>query len=143
MAKVVEAEAVEKVIREYLEAKGYKLSPPKRRGQTGPDIVARHNKSTYFVEIIGFQEVPSIRSREFYEAFFRVISRDRDNPADDVLVLGLPKRFKDGMRQRKQQYSIAWEKLGKTFSNLWLWYVDTELNGIEEYPWSNPVDEHR
>jgi hypothetical protein len=140
MAKTVEAKAVEKAIRRYLEAKGYVLSPPKGHGQTGPDIVARHKMSTYFVEIIGFQEVPSIRSREFYEAFFRVISRDRDNPADDVLVLALPKRFKDGMRQRKQQYPKAWEKLGKTFSNLWLWYVDTELNVIEEYPWSNPID---
>jgi hypothetical protein len=140
MAKIVEAAAVEKVIRRYLEVKGYTLSPPKKRGQTGPDIVARHDRSTYFVEVIGFQEVPPIRSREFYEAFFRVISRDRDNLADDILVLGLPKRFKDGMRQRKQQYPKAWEKLGKTFPNLWLWYVDIELDTVEEYLWSSPFD---
>jgi len=140
MAKTVEAKAVEKVIRKYLEGKGCSLSSPKKHGQTGPDIVARHDETTYFMEIIGFQEVAPIRSREFYEAFFRIISRDRDNPTDDVLVLGLPKRFKNGMRQRKQQYPMAWEKLGKTFPNLWIWYVDTYLNTVEEYPWANPFD---
>lgn len=140
MAKAVEAKAVERAIHRYLEAKGYVLSPGKRHGQTGPDIMAKHNMSTFFVEVIGFREIPSMRSREFYEAFFPVISRDRDNPANDVLVLALPKRFQDGTGQRKQQYTIAWEKLGKTFSNLWLWYVDTELNTREEYPWSDPVD---
>ena len=139
MAKLVEARGVEEVIRRYLEGKGCTLSPAKKRGQTGADITATRGVSTWFVEVIGFQSHPPIRSREFYEAFFRVISRDRDNP-DDVLVLGLPNRFKDGMRQRKQQYSVAWRKLGKAFLNLRLWYVDTEENTVEEYPWSNPFD---
>jgi len=140
MAKSVTANAVEQVIRRYLEGKGCTLSHPKKRGQTGPDIVARHGKYTWFVEVIGFQEKPWIRSREFYEAFFRIISRDRDNPADDTLVLGLPKRFKDGMRQRKQQYPVAWEKLSKAFPNLRVWYADTTQNTIEEYPFVTPFD---
>jgi len=135
MAKLVEARDVEQVIRRYLEGKRCTLSPSKKRGQTGPDIIARHSKSTWFVEVIGFQSHPPTRSREFYEAFFRVISRDRDN-LDDVLVLSLPKRFKDGMKQRKQQYPAAWEKLGKAFPNLRIWYVDTEQNIVEEYTWS-------
>lgn len=63
MAKSVEARDVDQVIRRYLESKGYELSSPKERGETGPDIVARHGKSTLFVEVIGFQEVPPIRSR--------------------------------------------------------------------------------
>jgi len=139
MAKLVEAEAVEQVIRRYLEGKGYALSPRKKRGQTGADIIARYDKSTLFVEVIGFQSKPPTRSREFYEAFFRVISRDRGNP-DDILIVGLPMRFKDGMRQRKQQYPVAWEKLGKAFPNIRLWYVDTEQDTLEEYFWSNPFD---
>ena len=139
MAKLVEARDVEQVIRRYLEGKRCTLSPPKKRGQTGADITARHGKSTWFVEVVGFQSHPPTRSREFYEAFFRVISRDRDN-LDDVLVLGLPKRFKNGMRQRKQQYPAAWEKIGKAFPNLRIWYVDTVQNIVKEYPWSSPFD---
>jgi len=139
MAKLVEARDVEQVIRRYLEGKGCTLSPRKKRGQTGADIIARYDKSTWFVEVIGFQSHPPTRSREFYEAFFRVVSRDRGNP-DDILIVGLPKRFKDGMRQRKQQYPVAWEKLGKAFPNLRLWYVGTEQDTLEEYSWSNPFD---
>jgi hypothetical protein len=137
MPKLVEANDVEQVVRRYLGSKGCILSPHKEHGQTGVDIVARHGKSTWFVEVIGFQSHPPIRSREFYEAFFRVISRDRDNP-DHILVLALPKRFKNGMSQRKQQYPVAWGKLGGAFPNLRLWYVDTEHNTVEEYLWSDP-----
>lgn len=140
MAKLVEAEAVEQVIRRYLEGKGCTLSPPKKRGQTGPDILAKGGKFTYFVEVIGFQEHPPTRSREFFEAFFRVISRDRKNASNDILVLGIPKRFKDGMKQRKQQYRVAWGKLAKAFPNLWVWYVDTEQKTVEKYTWLTPFD---
>jgi hypothetical protein len=139
LAKTIEANKVEQVIRKYLEDKGCHLSTPKKSGETGPDIVAKSGKSTWFVEVIGFQEKPWIRSREFYEAFFRIISRDRGNPNDN-LVLVLPKRFKNGMRQRKLQYPVAWGKLGKAFPNLRLWYVDTEQDTLEEYSWSNPFD---
>ena len=137
MAKLTKSLEVERVVRKYLEDKGCSISSYKRKGETGPDIKATRGKYTWFVEAIGFEERPWIRSREFYEAFFRVISRDRDNP-DDVLVLALPKRFKNGMRQRKQQYPIAWEKLGKAFPNLGFWYVDTQSNIVDEYSWSNP-----
>jgi len=139
MAKLVEAADVERVIRKYLRDSGYSLSSPRTYGQTGVDITAKRDQSTCFVEIIGFQSHPPTRSREFYEAFFRVISRDRNNLCD-VLVLALPRRFKDGMRQRKQQYSVAWGKLGNAFPNLRLWYVDTEKDIVEEYPWANPHD---
>jgi len=139
MPKLVEAKDVELVIRRYLEMRGCTLSPRKGRGQTGADITAKCGKVTWFVEVIGFQSHPPTRSREFYEAFFRVISRDRGNP-DDVLVIGLPKRFKDGMKQRKEQYPVSWEKLGKAFPNLRLWYVDVERDTLEECSWSAPFD---
>jgi hypothetical protein len=139
LAKSIEAIKVEQVVRRYLEDRGSHLSSPKKSGETGPDIVAKSGKSTWFVEVIGFQEKPWIRSREFYEAFFRIISRDRGNPTDS-LVLALPKRFKAGMRQRTKQYPVAWEKLGKAFPNLSIWYVDTQQDTLEKYSWSVPFD---
>jgi hypothetical protein len=137
MAKLIEAKQVDQVIRRYLQEKGCMLSYPKKSGETGVDITATCGKSTWLIEVIGFQSHPPTRSREFYEAFFRVISRDKGNP-DDVLAIGLPKRFKDGMRQRKKQYAGAWLKLGRAFPTLRLWYVDTENSKVEEYPWSDP-----
>lgn len=139
MAKLIAARQVEQVIRNYLQINGCALSSTKKPGETGADITARKGKHTWFVEVIGFESNPPTRSRDFYEAFFRVISRDRHN-RNDTLVIGLPKRFKNGMRQRKRQYPVAWEELGGIFPNLKLWYVDTQQSTLEEYPWSKPFD---
>lgn len=76
LAKSVEASKVEQLIRKYLEDRECQLSTPKKSGETGPDTAAKSGKSTWFVEVIGFQESLWIFSREFYEAFFRIISRD-------------------------------------------------------------------
>lgn len=139
MPELVTAGEVEEVIRKHLGELECKMSSVKKWGETGADIIATRDESTWYIEVIGFHSNKSVRSRKFYEAFFRVISRDRNNP-NDFLIIGLPMRFKDGMRQRKQQYSVAWEKLGKAFPNLRLWYVDTEQDTLEEYFWSNPFD---
>jgi len=139
MAKLTKSLEVEQVVRKYLEDKGCSISSYKRKGETGPDIKATRGKYTWFVEAIGFEEHPWIRSREFYEAFFRVISRDT-NSSNETLVLALPRRFKDGMRQRTRNYPVAWAKLGRTFSNLRIWYVDTEEGTVEEYQWATPFD---
>ena len=139
MPELVTAGEVEEVIRKHLGELECKMSSVKKWGETGADIIATRDESTWYIEVIGFHSNTSVRSRKFYEAFFRVISRDRNNP-NDFLIIGLPMRFKDGMRQRKQQYSVAWEKLGKAFPNLRLWYVDTEQDTLEEYFWSNPFD---
>lgn len=139
MPELVTAAEVEEVIRKHLGELECKMSSVKKWGETGADIIATRDESTWYIEVIGFHSNKSARSRKFYEAFFRVISRDRSNP-NDSLIIGLPMRFKDGMRQRKQQYPVAWEKLGKAFPNLRLWYVDTEQDTLEEYSWSNPFD---
>lgn len=139
MAKSVKAKDIEQVIRGYLQEQGCALSVPKKRGQTGVDIAARRGEYTWLIEVIGFQDHPPTRSREFYEGFFRVISRDRGNP-NDILVLGLPLRFRNGMKQRKLHYGVAWDKIGKAFPNLKIWYVDTEHKTVKEYPWHCPSD---
>ncbi|RPJ62522.1 MAG: hypothetical protein EHM12_04440 [Dehalococcoidia bacterium] len=139
MGKLIEANLVEQTVRRYLQSQGYALNLPRKKGETGVDITSAQGNTNWLIEVIGFQSHPPIRSREFYEAFFRVISRDR-GISSDVLVIALPIRFKDGMKQRQQQYPVAWGKLAAIFPNLYLWYVDTEKDTIEKYPWSNPVD---
>ena len=113
------------------------MSKQRGNGETGADIIAQKNGVTTFIEIIGFQSSPPLRSREFYESFFRVISRDNNN-LDDVLVLALPNRFRIGMPQRKKQYLFAWGKLGSAFPNLQIWYINNESQTIDKHSWSNP-----
>ena len=122
----------------YLRSRGYTVTcADPRPGTTDSDIVARKGKESLFVEVIGFQVVPSIRSREFYECFFRAISRDRDLP-DQRLIMALPARFANGMGQRQRQYPKAWKKIGEAFPNLEIWYVDTEAATVIERSWLNP-----
>ncbi len=137
MAKSVSSEFVERAVRQHLRLRGYTLDEERRNGENGADIVAYNGDSTWYIEIIGFQERPPDRSREFYEAFFRVISRDRNLNAD-TLVIALPERFKRGMPQRKQHYSVAWEKLGRAFPNLRIWYVGVDGAEVEEFTWLEP-----
>ena len=58
MGKSVKGTAVEEVIRGHLLAKGYSVSHPRGRGETGVDIEGKKDGSRYLVEAIGFQDSP-------------------------------------------------------------------------------------
>ena len=137
--KLIASEDVENTIRRYLKRQNFVLSDTKQRGETGCDLVATRGSERVFIEIIGFQSVPPIRSREFYELFFRTISRDTGR-SEDRLVMALPARFAIGMAQRKQQYGVAWNKIGAAFPNLAMWYVNTVTGHVKECTWSECVD---
>ena len=54
--------------------------------------------------------------------------------------MALPARFEIGMARRKQQYGLAWNKIGATFPNLEIWYVDTITDHVKECTWSHCVE---
>ena len=134
--KLVGAQAVEAVVRRHLRDGGFTLSKPRTHGETGCDLIATKGGMRFFIEVIGFQSKGPTRSKEFYECFFRTISRDKGKHGDR-LVMALPTRFANGMAKRKQQYGIAWDKIGKAFPNLDLWYVDTEAGDIVKRGWTH------
>lgn len=135
--KLIKSEEVEKVIRKYLKSKKYIVSTPKSHGETGVDIEATKGNRKLFIESIGYNSNPQIKSREFFESFFRIISRD-ENKKTHKIILALPIRFKNGMQQRKAQYGIAWDKLADIFPNLDIWYVDISNEKIEKFSWRTP-----
>lgn len=111
-------------------AEGYDLNPQRKNGETGADIIARKPGSSIAVECIGFQNHAPSRSKVFYEAFFRAISRLQGG--NNEIVIALPLRFKDGLKQRAKQHGIGWDKIGKTFPDLKFWLVDVERKEIAE-----------
>ncbi len=136
--KLVSTDEVEKIVRAHLIQQGFSLTNVHRKhGETGCDVIAARGRARVFVEVIGFQSVPPIRSREFYECFFRAISRDEDRTGDR-LAMALPIRFSEGMRQRKSHYARAWDKIGRAFPNLEIWYVDTKTDTVVERSWKDP-----
>jgi hypothetical protein len=135
MALSITGQQVEVVVRQFLANKGFGLSPPLTRGQTGPDILARKSPEVLAIECIGFQDVPPLRSKQFYEAFFRAISRLRDGATQ--CIMALPVRFGNGMDRRARHYGMAWQRIANIFPELRIWLVNTKTGEVEQHTWGD------
>lgn len=124
MAQLITNANVEKCLRDCLEKQGYELSIPRKNGETGVDLLASKGDEQYFIEIIGFKESPPARSKDFYEVFFRAISRIK-NGANNI-VIALPERFGQGLNQRALHYGKGWKRIGVAFPEIEIWLVHCE-----------------
>lgn len=143
MALSESGEQVESVLRRLLPRQGYQLlNNPRKQGETGADIIARKGDVQVFIECIGYQENPPLRSKQFYEGFFRTVSRLKDGATR--CVLALPTRFNKGRNQRAKQYGEAWTRIGDAFPELEIWPVNVKGNTYDEHKWNdwpiNPSD---
>lgn len=41
------------------------------------------------------------------------------------------------MKQRRENYGTAWQKIGKAFPNLEMWYIGMKDKRIEKHLWNN------
>jgi hypothetical protein len=136
MALSVTGKQVESVLRKLLLRQKYKLlNKPRTQGETGADIIAEKSSMKIFIECIGFQEVPPLRSKQFYEVFFRAISRLKNGATR--CILALPIRFKEGMDQRAKHYGEAWKRIGNAFPELEIWFVNVAEEVCEEHKWND------
>ncbi|MFZ2855108.1 MAG: hypothetical protein WAZ34_13485, partial [Rhodocyclaceae bacterium] len=113
MPALVTSAATESCLRELLSAAGYELSPLRRHGETGVDIRASRGTEDLFIEVIAFKSSPPARAKDFYEIFFRAVSR-LDHGATKC-VIALPVRFGAGLPARAKQYGSAWKRIGQAF----------------------------
>lgn len=124
MAQLISNDDVERCLRACLEAEGYKLSSPRKNGETGVDLIAQKGNKKYYIEVIGFKKFPPARSKDFYEVFFRAVSRLKDGAKS--IVITLPERFGNGLNRRASQYGEAWKRIGDAFPELEIWLVNCE-----------------
>jgi hypothetical protein len=124
----------EDCLRELLSAAGYQLSPPRGHGETGVDIKASRGAEELFIEVIGFKSSPPARAKDFYEIFFRAVSR-LDHGATKCII-ALPARFGAGLPARAKQHGSAWKRIGLAFPELYIWLVNTEARSITEREWN-------
>ena len=123
------------------------LNAPKKNGETGTDIVAQMNGDIFFIEVIGYKARGPSRSKDFFEGFWRTISRlEEDNEQHyksrtttlcTKIVLAVPNEYKRGMKLRIKQYATAWSRIANAFPELEIWFV-SETN-FDRCPWGNPV----
>ena len=124
----------ERALRKCLKGQGYTLTRRRKNGETGVDIVASKKHERVHIEVIGFNDSPPARSKQFYEVFFRAVSRIKDGATR--CVIALPERFGRGLHQRAKHYGPAWTRIGDAFPELEIWLVGTDNASYERTTWS-------
>ena len=104
---------VEDCLPQLLNADGYSLSPRRSHGQTGVDIIVSRGPETYHIEVIDYKKVGPERAKDFYEGFFRAVSRLDDGATHCVLALSHPAEI--GLPARAKQHRAAWIKIAEAF----------------------------
>ena len=135
MPSIPSNKQTETVLRTVLETEGYALSAEQANGANGTDVIAARGEERLHIEVIGFKSNPPTRSLDFFQVFFRAVSRlDLDATA---CVMALPARFGDGLPKRVSQYTVAWERIANAFPELQIWLVDTDAGAIARTSWSD------
>ena len=125
----------EACLRKLLIDDGFELSPQRARGETGVDILAFKNIKNWHIEVIGYKKSGPARAKDFYEIFFRAVSRLNDGAQN--CVIALPKQFGVGLPARAGQHRIAWERIGKAFPELEIWLVDVDKGSYRKTSWGH------
>ena len=133
MPSIVPNALAERVIRQILIDSGYDLTEPRRVGETGVDIIATLNDESIHIECIGYKAQPPARAKDFYESFFRIVSRLNDGATR--LAIALAAQARRGLPARALQHRIAWARIAETFPELEIWLVDTAARTLSIHTW--------
>lgn len=133
MPSIVSNSDVEDCLREILQREGFRLSEKRMHGQTGVDIIASKGNDTYHIEAIGYKQAGPARAKDFYESFFRVVSRLNDGA--NHCVLALSKRMETGLPARARQHRVAWLRISDAFPELEIWLVDNDKRTYRRSTW--------
>ncbi|MDF2855829.1 MAG: hypothetical protein K0Q87_1680 [Neobacillus sp.] len=134
MLNPVTREETEKCLRFILNEKGFDLSPERANGETGVNILARKGEDEYHIEVIGYKSSGPARAKDFFESFFRAISRVKDGAVH--CVMAIPDQARVGLPMRANQYGVAWRRLGDAFPELEIWLVNIEEASYEQSKWN-------
>lgn len=133
MAKAIPNSKVEDCLRRLLEAEGHQLSSQKLPGQGGVDILATKAHEQWHIEVIGYKSSGPARAKDFYESFFRAVSRLNDGATHCVIAQAEQARV--GLPARAKQHCVAWSRIAQAFPELEIWLVDTEACKHERTRW--------
>jgi hypothetical protein len=133
MPSKVPNSVVEGVLRQVLTGEGFELTPARRHGETGVDILAKRHDEAIYVECIGYKARGPARAKDFYESFFRATSRLNHGAVRIAVAVAAQARV--GLPARARQHAVAWERLAAAFPELEIWLVDTEARSYSRHTW--------
>ncbi len=134
MPAIVPNEATEECLRQVLANEGYSLNPPRAHGETGVDIIARKDDLDIYIEVIGYKSSPPARAKDFYESFFRAVSRIKNGAGK--CVIAIPHLAERGLPARASQHGEAWTRIGNAFPELEIWLVNVEGKSYDRSAWN-------
>ncbi|MBP6864592.1 MAG: hypothetical protein KBC32_04895 [Candidatus Didemnitutus sp.] len=134
MATPVSSALTEERLRRSLAHSGYTLSPKRKNGETGVDVIAKKDGEEIHIEVIGYKKAGPARSKDFYEVFFRAISRLKDGAPK--VVIACPVDFRLGLPERTAVYDIAWRRLGDAFPELHIWFIYPDRIAFDHGHWN-------
>ena len=135
MPSIVTNRDTESTLRSLLEDEGFTLNAIRKHGETGEDILATRKSTKLFIEVIGHKSSPPARAKDFFESFFRAISRIKGGA--QKCVIALPSLAKRGLPLRARQYGSAWARIGTSFPELEIWLVDTTNSTYTKTQWND------
>jgi hypothetical protein len=135
MPSIVTNAETEICLRNILHAEGYSLSLERGHGETGVDIIATKGEHQFYIEVIGHKSSGPARAKDFYESFFRAISRLKNDAK--ICVIALPHLAKRGLPIRAKHYGPAWERIGKAFPELEIWLANVDMSSYEKHTWNS------
>ena len=89
MIKAVPNALVENCLRSILKEEGFSLTPRRRQGETGVDVIASKDGVSHYIEVIGYKKKGWIRAKDFYEGLFRTVSRLYVGRYPELVAVGL------------------------------------------------------
>jgi hypothetical protein len=134
MPSIITNIETENCLRELLKKEGYKLSNKTGLSKLGSDIKATKNNEVCYIEVIGFEESSLERVKDFYVAFFQVISR-LNNKDCKHCIIAMPETSRKSLPIRAKIYKVAWERIAKIFPELEIWLVDVEKKKYQRTSW--------
>jgi hypothetical protein len=138
MPAIISNEDTERCLRTVLIGEGYNLSNRRSHGETGVDIIASKGTEELYIEVISYKSSGPARAKDFYECFFRTISRIKDGA--QCCVMAMPILAKRGLPARARQYGVAWKRIGDTFPELEIWLVDVENRFYRRFKWNDWIN---
>ena len=134
MSAVTSNNEIENFLRNILKEEGYKIKGKKGLAMLGPDIKATKDKEVFYIEIAGSDATGLEITNDFYEAFFKAVSR-LNNKDCKHCIIAMPESLRKMLHIRAKIYKVAWERIAKVFPELEIWLVDIKNKKYLKTAW--------
>lgn len=135
MPAIVSSADTEFCLRSILATERYTLSKQRGHGETGVDLLAERGDERLHIEVISYKSSGPARAKDFYEAFFRAISRIDDGATECIIAVAAQAEI--GLPARARQYGSSWNRISQAFPELKIWLVDERAQTVRKTVWGD------